>query len=1051
MKTMTLVAVLTAAVAAAVSFIPAGTAATPEGARSSPAGAPWLPANTGGYPPVQVVLGQAADQPEPDEPKDPNDVRNALDNLGLVRDMKKLAKPVAGGLWQDYVNQPYYTPEMKAEKLLFHGQYEDAEKAFKELLKKADLKPEQKTGLQMSLLAATLYQGHESDVGRFNKLLATMPDDVKKAPQVMTLRAEALIGEGKTAEARGLLKEFVDGVKDFKTPIRGDVLHAANLYAELLEGQSDYAAAKTLYGRIADLDKEDLPKDGQVQTEIIQAVYRASVLAGPGQNRKPYVLQRLAKVFQDDAAYWPAYLLSGKILLDSHNEKEGGQRIADVMSRNPNNLDAFYLSFDHAVEGYNFEQAEKVLDEIKDRSEGARVLAAEGRLLLKKRTPEKALEPLQEAVQKDPSCPEARGWLVATYYLLNENAKAEEQLAATQLEGRPNPRTVFETAEVLRDARQFPLAEKLYKQAKQTASWWAEPSSALAQLYLETGNEKEAREQYDISFKIDPTNIRAVNQLRLIDEFMSKFMILESPNFIDAERKMPRFIIKCAPEDQILAKLALEWLDSIYPEVTGYFHHTPSVPTIIEFFPDHDQFGVRTTGLPWIGTVGASTGNVIAMDVPRGQAKNMMGTFDWARVLRHEYTHTVTLSMTHNRIPHWLTEACACEQELSPRDWDNCQLLASNYRAGTLFNLDTLTWGFIKPKRSIDRRLAYMQSQWVYQYLVEAYGQPKMLDFLRAFGEGKTERQAYRAVYAKSADALSKEFLVWAGKQIEAWGLPSDPLPKKEDLDKALKANPDDVKAHFGYAWLLVNEGPRGLAKAKEHLEAAAKIEPTNTRVRELLGAILNNMGKRDEARTMLTKVVAEDPNRVVAVRTLGLIAMGQRDFDSAEKWFVKLQALRPAEDTSYLKLAGIYLLRKDTEKATAQFAQLQAHEQKDDVIPRRLALLYQQQGQLAEAQASAYRAVRINPYNAVDHHLLAQVYMAEREKETDEAKRKALATKAAEYWGYASELQPKIADFWEGLASAQDALGDAKAAEAAARKAVEIKPTSAAKKWIKE
>jgi hypothetical protein len=29
-----------------------------------------------------------------------------------------------------------------------------------------------------------------------------------------------------------------------------------------------------------------------------------------------------------------------------------------------------------------------------------------------------------------------------------------------------------------------------------------------------------------------------------------------------------------------------------------------------------------------------------------------MGPFNWATVLRHEYTHTITLAATDNRIPH---------------------------------------------------------------------------------------------------------------------------------------------------------------------------------------------------------------------------------------------------------------------------------------------------------------------------------------------------------------------------------------------------------------
>ena len=89
---------------------------------------------------------------------------------------------------------------------------------------------------------------------------------------------------------------------------------------------------------------------------------------------------------------------------------------------------------------------------------------------------------------------------------------------------------------------------------------------------------------------------------------------------------MPAFIVKYDPQDDVLPALAVEWLEKVRPELWSYFQikELPA-PTVVEFFPSHEQFGVRTTGLPWIGTVGASTGNVIALDVPRGGAKGLMG------------------------------------------------------------------------------------------------------------------------------------------------------------------------------------------------------------------------------------------------------------------------------------------------------------------------------------------------------------------------------------------------------------------------------------------
>ncbi len=63
--------------------------------------------------------------------------------------------------------------------------------------------------------------------------------------------------------------------------------------------------------------------------------------------------------------------------------------------------------------------------------------AYEGRLLLKERTPEKAVAPLLEALKKDPQLALARGWLAAAYCLLNDPAKMKEQLTAIKVAGGP--------------------------------------------------------------------------------------------------------------------------------------------------------------------------------------------------------------------------------------------------------------------------------------------------------------------------------------------------------------------------------------------------------------------------------------------------------------------------------------------------------------------------------------------------------------------------------------------------------------------------------------
>lgn len=991
----------------------------------------------------EPITPDARDENKKDE-KDPSDVRNAIGDMSLVRGFQRLSQPVKKGTWQDLVNQPYYTPAVRAKKLLFFGQYEEAELQFSQLRKAS---PDRQDLIE-GHLESILRRGRSADLKRFNDELASLPEAQRSTPRMARLRAEALLLAGRTPEARSQLKLFADAQARLD-PADGETLATIMLYAELLEDDAEYAAASGIYMKLLELAEGKLPEDPQAATQLALALYRSARLAGTGKEQNRSVMFQLAQVRERDATYWPAILAEAQILVAAHNTdaRTGAPRaIAELQQLNPNELEGRFLAVDHAIATYNFEGARTLLNEIKDRTDSAKALAYEGRLLLKERLPEKALPTLLKALEKDPRLAPARGWLAGAYFLLSQPDQMKSQLAHARIGGAAegsatHPVALFEAAEILRDARQFTTAEGMYQQAQARASWWSEPPAALAELYLEMGEEAKARTALEQSFAIDPYNMRALNQMTLLG-MLEKFASKESRSRLRPGSDQPVFIVRYdrtggGGGDEILADLVVEWMEKIRPEVWSYFGITEMpVPTLIELFPNHEQFGVRTTGLPWIGTVGASTGHVIAMDVPRGGARNMMGAFDWARVLRHEYTHTVTLALTNNRIPHWLTEACAVTQEESPRDWDDAQLLWSNFRAGQLFKVADLNWGFIRPKRSIDRQLAYMQSQWLYEFLIHTYGQPKMLAFLHCFRDGLTEEQAWARAYGKKMPEIDAEFLAWAGKQLESWGLPSDPLPKRADVDAALKTNPDDPAALYQLATLLASTGDN--AGARKNLEKLLALDPRHLKARELLGGVLNALKEKEKAKTVLEEVLKEDPKRPFALRTLGLIAMSARDLDAAEKWFTDLQAVRPLEQASYTNLAGIYLVKGDRDKAIAQLQELTRHEQRDERIPRKLADLYLEAKNLPEAEAAAFRAIRINPYNAINHQLMAQILVA----------REQLAP-AATYWSRAADLQPRVAEFWEGLADTKGALGDKPAAAAAARKALELQPSSKAAKWL--
>ena len=48
------------------------------------------------------------------------------------------------------------------------------------------------------------------------------------------------------------------------------------------------------------------------------------------------------------------------------------------------------------------------------------------------------------------------------------------------------------------------------------------------------------------------------------------------------------------------------------------YHMTLPGPVQVEVYPDHEDFAVRTMGMPGLGALGVTFGEVVAMDSPSG-------------------------------------------------------------------------------------------------------------------------------------------------------------------------------------------------------------------------------------------------------------------------------------------------------------------------------------------------------------------------------------------------------------------------------------------------
>ena len=130
----------------------------------------------------------------------------------------------------------------------------------------------------------------------------------------------------------------------------------------------------------------------------------------------------------------------------------------------------------------------------------------------------------------------------------------------------------------------------------------------------------------------------------------------------------------------------------------------------------HQWFSARMIGLPYLDTVAASTGRIVAMASPNDPAVGHQ--MNWARVLTHEMVHVITLQQTNFNCPHWFTEGLAVWSENCPRPQQWNELLVERLAKGKLFNLDTLNFGFIRPQSGGDWHLAYCQAKLYVEYML---------------------------------------------------------------------------------------------------------------------------------------------------------------------------------------------------------------------------------------------------------------------------------------------------------------------------------------------
>jgi tetratricopeptide (TPR) repeat protein len=614
-------------------------------------------------------------------------------------------------------------------------------------------------------------------LGRRDEAIAALSTEaIRDNPSIQVARARVLSELGRDAEAIELLKQHL--------PKNPDSIAGHYWLGNICEKTGDLATAREAFGSFQPFvdkwqgDRNQFTSAADV-TMIGRGLDRWASLSSAYQTQGALhnvILSMFLKAYDEiDRGYWPAHLAAAQYYVSHDDEESALKELKQASALNPRDIATQDAIGRLVLSAFNFDACDQRIAAIRDIDPSA--IEAElllTRSLLQQRRPTDAQEPVRRVLNRQPKNIEAMGLLAATEALQLHQEKMESILKDVEKLDAHNATAYLEVAEQLAAMRQYPRSAAMYKVAIERAPWWTAARNGLGLLYTQSGDEDDARVALDAAHALDPFNLATTNYLRLLDD-LAKFARTETPHFV---------VFYDAKRDPMIPEYFADYLESIYQQVTGEYHCEPPVKTYIEVFPTHDAFSVRTTGSPWIGTVGASTGRVIALVAPRNKGGGTLGAFNWANVLRHEFTHTVTLAATDNRIAHWLTEGLAVVEERSPMRWEWVPMLYHAVKNKQLFTMENLTWGFVRPKRPIDRQLAYAESYWICQYIEERWNHDKVLEMLAEFKEGREQRDVFPHVLNVSLTQFQEDFFAWTEKQVAGWGYDEETTRKYEELKK---------------------------------------------------------------------------------------------------------------------------------------------------------------------------------------------------------------------------------------------------------------------------
>ena len=289
-------------------------------------------------------------------------------------------------------------------------------------------------------------------------------------------------------------------------------------------------------------------------------------------------------------------------------------------------------------------------------------------------------------------------------------------------------------------------------------NWKARADLGLALAKLDQVT--EARQHLEAAYSGDPFNLASVNMLRLFDTF-DEFVVIERNLPYETEEGNFSAQIRLRlhrEEAPVLGPYVFDLLSTALPIYVERYQFHPTEPIVIELYPNHDDFAVRTLGEPMIGPLGITFGYLFAMDSPSAKTA---GAFHWGSVLWHELSHVFSLEASGSRVPRWFSEGLATFEEWNSGPANRYQIPSNVFEAMSedrFLPVRDLDSGFLRPSYENQVIVSYNQAGLVCDFIASKWGPDIFSPMLQAYKNRATTDEVFEEVLDINTFAFDRQF-----------------------------------------------------------------------------------------------------------------------------------------------------------------------------------------------------------------------------------------------------------------------------------------------------